>query len=155
MAAGGGPAGTLAQTGLVTRAGPVADSQIDLPSRTLAARQPRQTLIPSWNRNSRTFWVGDELVKHFRVPSPNQEAVLDAFQEEDWPASIDDPLPPLMDQQPKLRLRDTIKRLNRNQATRLIRFHGDGTGQRVFWVLEPEPVSEADATQNQFLRCAA
>ena len=60
-----------------------------------------------------------------------------------------------MDQQPKLRLRDTIKRLNRNQATRLIRFHGDGTGQRVFWVLEPEPVSEADATQNQFLRRAA
>ena len=100
----------LAQTGLVTRAGPVADSQIDLPSRALAARQPRQTLIPSWNRNSRTFSPGlatsssntSEYPRQIRKPSWMR------FRKRIWPASIDDPLPPLMDQQPKLRLRETI-----------------------------------------------
>ena len=91
--------------------------------------------IPNWDRETRTFMVGDYLVKRFRVPSPNQEAVLDAFQEEGWPRSVDDPLSPVPDQQPKRRLRDTIKCLNMNQANRAIRFRGDGTGQRVSWEL--------------------
>ncbi len=91
--------------------------------------------IPNWDRETRTFMVGRILVKRFRVPSPNQEAVLDAFQEEGWPSSVDDPLSPVPEQQPKRRLRDTIKCLNMNQANRAIRFRGDGTGQRVSWEL--------------------
>ena len=59
---------------------------------------------PNWDRETRTFMVGGLLVKRFRVPSPNQEAVLDAFQEEGWPRSVDDPLSPVPDQQPKRRL---------------------------------------------------
>ncbi len=92
-------------------------------------------VTPNWDRETRTFMVGGFLVKRFRVPSPNQEAVLDAFQEEGWPRSVDDPLSPVPDQQPKRRLRDTIKCLNMNQAIHAIRFRGDGTGQRVSWEL--------------------
>ena len=79
--------------------------------------------------------MGNLIVKEYRVRSPNQEAALSAFQEEQWPHYIDDPLSPMPDQSPKQRLRDTVKRLNENQKNRLIRFRGDGTGERVRWEL--------------------
>ena len=56
--------------------------------------------MPNWDRGSRAFVVGEYLIKRFRVPSPNQETVLNAFQEEGWPAAIDDPLPPVRDYVP-------------------------------------------------------
>lgn len=90
---------------------------------------------PRWAAEDRTLYVGDRIVKEYRVPSPNQEAVLSAFEEEGWPHYVDDPLPPVGDQNPKQRLRDTIKWLNTNQRNPLIRFHGDGTGERVGWKL--------------------
>ena len=65
--------------------------------------------------------------------SPNQEAVLEVFQEEGWPRRIDDPLPPLAEQDPKYRLHFTIRRLNQSQEHCLIRFFGDGTGEGVCW----------------------
>ena len=72
--------------------------------------------------------------------SLNQETVLSAFQEEGWPHYIDDPLAPAVEQNPKQRLRDTIKGLNSNQRRRLLRFRGDGTGERVRWELIRSPV---------------
>ena len=110
-----------------------------LPPASAGGKPAPQLAVPNWDRDSRTFMVGDHLVKQFRVPSPNQEAVLDAFQEEGWPRSIDDPLPPVPDQHPKRRLRDTIRCLNTNQLANKIRFRGDGTGQRVFWELLSTP----------------
>ena len=77
------------------------------------------------------------MVKVFKLPSPNQETVLMAFQEEGWPPKIDDPLPPHGDILPKRRLHDTIKSLNRNQKSRRLRFMGDGTGEGVCWELIP------------------
>jgi hypothetical protein len=35
------------------------------------------------------------VVKEFKLPAPNQETILTAFQEEGWPPRIDDPLPPV------------------------------------------------------------
>ncbi|MEO1524438.1 MAG: hypothetical protein AAFX06_03340 [Planctomycetota bacterium] len=52
---------------------------------------------------------------------------------EDGPARIDDPLPVDANIEPKRRLSDSIKCLNRNQAARLIRFRGDGTGEGILW----------------------
>jgi hypothetical protein len=98
-------------------------------------------LLPNWDRVERTLLVGETVIKRYRVPSPNQEALLNAFQEEGWPTSIDDPLTPIPDKQPKRRLRDTIKCLNLNQATPMLRFRGDGTGQRVLWELTAGQVS--------------
>jgi len=89
--------------------------------------------LPHWDAELRELCVDGRLVKRFRVPSPNQERVLSAFQEEGWPARIDDPLPPDGDYAPKHRLRDTIKSLNRHQVHSLLRITGDGTGEGIRW----------------------
>lgn len=73
------------------------------------------------------------MVKQFRLPAPNQETILTAFQEESWPVRIDDPLPPKAEIDPKERLHNTIKALNRNQKQRRLKIKGDGTGEGVMW----------------------
>jgi hypothetical protein len=95
-----------------------------------AAREAR---APRWEGSERQLWWGNSLVKEFRVPAANQERVLAALQEEGWPTRIDDPLPPEPNLDPKSRLHDTIKALNRHQRCRLLRFSGDGRGWGVCW----------------------
>ena len=90
-------------------------------------------VTPTWDRDRQQLRVGRIIVKEFKVPAPNQEAILSAFQEENWAPRIDDPLPPLADVEPKRRLHDTISSLNRNQREPLIRFLGDGSGQGARW----------------------
>lgn len=89
--------------------------------------------IPEWDKERQELRVGGLVVKQFKVPAPNQEVILAAFQEEDWPPRIDDPLPPHPDQDAKRRLHDTITTLNRHQKHRLIRFSGDGSGEGIRW----------------------
>jgi hypothetical protein len=89
--------------------------------------------VPRWDSARRELRVGEKVVKRFRLRSANQEIVLSAFEEEQWPAMIHDPLPPQENQDPKRRLQDTLKGLNRNQVNGLIRFKGDGTGEGVLW----------------------
>ncbi|WP_145352706.1 hypothetical protein [Roseimaritima multifibrata] len=88
---------------------------------------------PEWNPQSRRLSFNGAEVKRYKWPAANQEAVLCAFQEEDWPERIDDPLHPQPDQDTKRRLADTIKCLNRKQVNELIHFRGDGTGEGVTW----------------------
>lgn len=94
---------------------------------------PKQCSDPVWDMNLRKLSLDDVLVKRFKWPAVNQEAVLCAFQEEGWPERIDDPLPPQPEQDPKRRLADTIKCLNRRQVNELVHFRGDGTGEGVVW----------------------
>jgi len=94
-------------------------------------------VLPHFDPKLRELRVGDQLVKHFKSPAPNQQVILSAFEEEGWPPRIDDPLPPHPDQDSKRRLNDTIKSLNRHQKSRLIHFEGDGTGEGVRWGLLP------------------
>ena len=97
--------------------------------------RPSETKIvaPIWDVDRRELRFGGTLVKQFRMPSPNQEHILMAFEEESWPPRINDPLPPNPMTEPKQRLRETIRSLNRNQKEHLIRFMGDGTGEGVIW----------------------
>ena len=88
---------------------------------------------PRWDQERHELWFGDIVIKRFRQPAPNQEKILDAFQEENWPRRIDDPLGPRAGYDPKRRLHDTIVSLNRNQKGSSVRFFGDGTGQGVCW----------------------
>jgi hypothetical protein len=88
---------------------------------------------PTWDSGRHQLRVADVIVKEFKLPSPNQETILSAFEEEQWPPCVSDPLPVHPDLDPKRRLHDTIKSLNRNQRTFLIRFMGDGTGEGVRW----------------------
>ncbi len=69
---------------------------------------------------------------------------MSAFQEDGWPARIDDPLPPTPETDPKRRLSDAIKCLNRKQLNPLLRFSGDGTGEGVLWDL----IAETPAAHN-------
>jgi len=89
--------------------------------------------LPSWIHCDRTLRLNQQIVKRFKWRAANQEAILSAFEEEGWPRRIDDPLSPLEDQDPKRRLSDTIKGLNKKQVNPLIRFRGDGTGEGVIW----------------------
>lgn len=93
---------------------------------------------PHWNAELRELSIQGRLVKRFKWQAVNQEIVLGVFQEDGWPTVIDDPLPPKGDQDPKSRLHDTIKALNRNQEYAVIRFHGNGTGEGIRWELTNE-----------------
>lgn len=89
--------------------------------------------LPVWDQSRRELrWV-ERVVKRFRLPAPNQELILTAFQEEGWPPHIDDPLPQVAAVEPKRRLHDTITALNRHRAEPSVRFLGDGTGLGVLW----------------------
>lgn len=90
---------------------------------------------PKWDRDLQELRLGDDIVKRFKVPAPNQETVLAVFEEEDWPVYVDDPLPPHPHIDPKSRLHDTINSLNRNQQNNLIQFRGNGSGKGVRWEL--------------------
>ena len=108
--------------------------------RSVLSFRPKQNLhrevVPCWNGDRHELYLADLLVKRFRWPARNQETILASFEEDGWPVEgIDDPLPPRSEKDPKQRLRDTVKCLNRYQTNRFIRFRGDGTGERVLWEL--------------------
>ena len=93
------------------------------------------SLKPTWDCDRQELRLGPQVVKEFKLHSPNQVTILTAFEEEGWPPKIDDPLPPHAEIDVKQRLHDTIKSLNRKQKCRLVRFRGDGTGQGIRWEL--------------------
>lgn len=101
-------------------------------------------LRPKWDPQRRQLRLGSDVVKEFKLPSPNQETVLTAFEEEGWPPRIDDPLPPQEQLDPRRRLHDTIKALNRKQKRFRIRFRGDGSGEGIRWEpFSPELAAES------------
>jgi hypothetical protein len=102
-------------------------------SMTISLDRPKQPTKPVWDRAHRELRFNGMLVKCYRVPAPNQTIILDAFQEDDWPEFIDDPIRPEPGIDPKERLKVTIKSLNRTQVNSLIRFHGNGNGLQVYW----------------------
>jgi hypothetical protein len=102
---------------------------------------------PHWNSQSRVLRFGGKVIKRFRQPSSNQEALLAAFEESGWPERIDDPLPPHGDVDPKQRLHFSIWRLNRHQEQDLLMFRGDGTGEGICW----GRVAETDSVQDDVL----
>jgi hypothetical protein len=81
----------------------------------------------------RTLTWGRKVVKAYAQSSSNQDLVLRAAEELGWPAWFDDPLPRVSEMNPKIRLHDTIKSLNRHQKAAILHFHGDGTGTRIGW----------------------
>ena len=105
----------------------------DVKTLELGLDKPREDDKPIWDSDMRELRFRGEVVKRYKVPSPNQQIVLAAFDEESWPCRVDDPLMPHPEIDPKRRLHDTIKSLNRHQIVPLLRFYGDGTGEGVRW----------------------
>lgn len=110
----------------------IASSGIGILARTEISTRSLEKAMPTWDSQRHELCLQGQVVKRFRWPACNQEMILSAFQEEQWPSRIDDPLP-IKSAEPKRRLSDTIKCLNRNQKSNLIRFRGDGTGEGVLW----------------------
>jgi hypothetical protein len=96
----------------------------------LVANRPRWTVA-----RRRELWVGKVLVKSIRVPATQQDIIFAAFEEQGWPPSIKDPLPPQRGVNAKRRLSDAIKRLNRHQKQPVLRFFGNGYGDGICWEL--------------------
>lgn len=127
------PAGIEASKTLHIKPAETELPHVATPQPTPAKPSPR--VVPHWDADMQELRINGLIVKQFKVPAPNQEMVLAAFEEEQWPARIDDPLPPQADQDPKRRLHDTIVSLNRSHKHRLIRFMGDGSGEGVRWTV--------------------
>ena len=110
------------------------DSILSKPNQPVVDETP-QALKPRWDTVRHELRLGNVIVKKFKWRAANQEAILNAFEEDGWPAHIDDPLTQNPQMNPKRRLSDAIKCLNRKQKNPLIRFCGDGTGEGVLWEL--------------------
>jgi hypothetical protein len=110
---------------------------------------------PRWDTDDGTLYFGRRIVKRFKRPSPNQAIILATFEEENWPQRIDDPLPPAKDIDPRRRLHDTIKWLNRNVECRLLCFSGDGSGEGVRWQPLEDGTLPISASTGKRLRSAA
>ena len=114
---------------------PAGETVVRQASVTLACVLGRRVARPHWDRFRHELRLGRTIVKRFRRPAPNQELILAAFEEQDWPERIDDPLPGSRDVDPRQRLHETIKSLNQCVASAALQFGGDGTGLGVRWRL--------------------
>jgi hypothetical protein len=117
--------------------------------------EPAAAPVPHWDGRMRTLYLGDRIVKRYRVLAGNQEAVLSAFEEGAWMHVIDDPLPhSAIGSSREMQLRNTIRRLNANQVNHLLHFHGDGSGFRVGWEAVQETVLPLEAARHKARRAA-
>lgn len=73
---------------------------------------PTHDQKPCWDPDTRTLEFCGKSVRYARHPAKNQTTILNAFQKEDWPKRIVDPLLVTYNFDPKIRLRETINRLN-------------------------------------------
>jgi hypothetical protein len=135
------PAGRLALSGVIAASEPGkwpgerrSPSGNHSPKRINGRAAAKHGLKPDWDPALCRLMFGGLVVKQYRATALNQHIILAAFQEEQWPLRIDDPLPPVNRIDPKRRLHDTIAGLNRNQLNSVVHFHGDGSGRGVRWV---------------------
>lgn len=84
---------------------------------------------PAWDQDRRELRLGSLVCKRYQNTAENQWIVLNAFEEDGWPARIDDPLPGKKGVDRRTRLRKTIRDLNHN--LQYLRFRGDSTGTGV------------------------
>ena len=81
------------------------------------------------------FFVGPFMVRQFRRSADNQAGVLEAFEDENWPARVEFPPGILSELDPEHKLNDAAFDLNRGEELFLVCFFCDGTGRGVCWEL--------------------
>lgn len=89
--------------------------------------------VPQWDARHRELRIGRDVIKRLSHAAPSQELILSVFQEEGWPAEIDDPLPQKSRLDAKRRLRQTAKNLNRAQRPVRLLFVVNPDGQSIRW----------------------
>jgi hypothetical protein len=90
--------------------------------------------VPQWNGQLRQLHFRGELVKAFTSPADEQGAILQVFQEQGWPKSIDNPLSRKKTKKVRHKqLENLVQRLNGNQRSRRLRFHVCDKGRQIWW----------------------
>jgi hypothetical protein len=105
----------------------------DCPGAAPATPGDRPPTLPHWDKDHGELWFGSVLVKRFGQRAANQEAILDAFEEEGWPRFIFNPISPKDDLDDQVRLRRAVTRLNEAQSHPLIRLHVVRGGEEISW----------------------
>jgi len=88
---------------------------------------------PHWDIRRHTLWLGRRVLKHFKHQAPYEEAVLAAFEAQDWPPVIEAGTLERGLFKTKAKLRDTIRNLKRGVRP-LLHFFQEGSGSRIGWV---------------------
>ncbi|TMQ31039.1 MAG: hypothetical protein E6K70_23325 [Planctomycetota bacterium] len=104
--------------------------------------EPKAEPVPVWKADCRELWYGGRLVKKFRQGAENQRAILDAFQEENWKRTIDDPLTGKGDMDRKKRLENAVQGLNALMRNPLLSFHVINAGEGVEWRVRSNVLAE-------------
>ena len=108
-------------------------------------RLPSTTAVkesPEWISSQGVLRYGGVLVKQFKIPSPGQETILTAFEDQGWCRRIDNPLPYRYASPRKRRLEEAVRALNLNQRVHLVAFYLEATGKGILW----EPVAASEST---------
>lgn len=103
---------------------------------------PSEPQIPKWNRDLRELRFKGKVIREIQSTSVAKHVVsiLDAFELENWPDRIDNPLPFQKGRTAKgdsETLRGAIKTLNISLSQ--IRFYADGKRMGVIWRKRPTP----------------
>lgn len=91
------------------------------------------TETPQWDRNRLELRVGSSVALRFKIPAAGEASILAVFEENHWPARIDNPLLPQPGELPEHRLQEAVARLNKIQKRPLVRFLAEGAAQGVRW----------------------
>ncbi|HMO84732.1 MAG TPA: hypothetical protein PKC18_07420 [Lacipirellulaceae bacterium] len=83
---------------------------------------------PVWDRERGELKYRGDRVRKVSSRATNIRRILDAFQEDRWPARVDNPLSGGADSK---KLRDALNRLN--QGLHGLRFFADGTASGILW----------------------
>jgi hypothetical protein len=92
---------------------------------------PRYHALPA----HRVLSWGVHTLKRYRQCPGNQELILAAAEELQWPALFDNPLPRPHGVNSKLRAYNTVGDLNRSHKLRLMQFHVNRAGTQIGWEL--------------------
>ncbi|HLJ94899.1 MAG TPA: hypothetical protein VKU02_17110 [Gemmataceae bacterium] len=114
----------------------LADLDFDRPAKVASIRRQLQMgrLVPHYDAGSRTLSWGRHVLKCFRQPAENQEALLLKAEEVGWPGQwMNDPLERVPGMNRKRTLHNTIQDFNRSLKSPWICLLGDGTGRRFGW----------------------
>jgi len=103
-----------------------------------AAEDEIPALGPKFDKGRRVLTVHGKLVRQFYRDAENQIPILKAFQEQNWPPWIENPLGRPKPTDARHRLSDAVADLNEDQKEKLVRFWIEKGTQRIFWELIEE-----------------
>ena len=93
---------------------------------------------PWFKKSLRRFFANGRIVRTFRRAAPDQMEILIAFQEQGWPAWIENPFGRSTSADSERRLSNAVARLNHQQKPKRIYFWVEKGTQRIYWKLIDE-----------------